>query len=614
MAKVTSFCLLMVGLFFCARGFAAEKKPAALLSHHQAFNDKLTIIVNLMSEAKYDSAYFELSQLKPMVIHSEFKIAQYYVYAFESEIFYYNALFNEGLSSGYHCLTIAEELSNKLYIGSAKNLIGLNLFNLHHYDDAEKILKEAVSEIPPFHHEVNLSYRFHAAANLCELYLALGKANDAIKYANTAMFEAKQIREKRAIAINYWNLAKAESILQHYTKSFAFIDTGVMIAQKSANDDVVLFFKTLEVENYFAQGVEDKCIGEVEKGLAFIVQHKQLTAYAKVDFLKTAIQRLLTYDEVRLATKARIMLDVINSELTEWRNAVQLTILQEAYQNEKKLIESEYLRKQTETQNELNTLRLYGVALFGLLLLLIIGLSVYSYVQKQNAKTSELKRQAEVLEATKEKEKTEERIQSANAERTRIAKELHDDLGSTVSSISLFTQMALNKTDAKDGEMVQLLERVNANASQLAETMADIIWAIYTKNDSFNNLLLRMKDFAFELLKPLNIQVQFAFPEELKALSLNPEQRKNVYYIFKEAINNAVKHSECSSISVACAIKNKVVSLEISDNGKGFDLDTVKRNNGLGNMQSRADELNGTLKIVSNINSGTHITLSFMLS
>jgi two-component system, NarL family, sensor histidine kinase UhpB len=593
---------------------AGEMPSGIILSHNKEFNNKLVIIVNLMSAAKYDSAYFELSRLKPKVIDSEFKIAQYYVYAFESEIFYYNALFNEGLSSGYHCLRIAEELSNKLYIGSAKNLIGLNLFNLHHYSDAEKFLKEAVAEIPLLHKEVNLSYRFHAAANLCELYLALGNATDATLYAKIAMYEAKKLGEQRAISINYWNLAKAASILNEYEESTAFIYQGEKIAQRNNQQDVLLFFMTLRVENYAKQKQEFKCIEEIKRGLLFIEHDPELTAYSKVDFLKTSIKKLLVYNETVLATKARIMLDVINGELTEWRNVVQLTMLQEAHENEKKLIESEYLRKETQSQSELSTLRLYSVLIFGTLLLFISGLVVYSYVQRQNAKTSALKREAEILAATKEMEKTEERIQSANAERTRIAKELHDDLGSTVSSISLFTQMALNKTDANDEEMIRLLERVNTNATQLAETMADIIWAIYSKNDSFNNLLLRMKDFAFELLKPLNIQVQFSFPEQLQELSLNLEQRKNVYYIFKEAVNNAVKHSECSAIAIVFTKHDQLVSLGISDNGKGFDLAGVKRNNGLTNIESRAQELGGTLTITSKIDQGTHIYLAFSLT
>ena len=105
--------------------------------------------------------------------------------------------------------------------------------------------------------------------------------------------------------------------------------------------------------------------------------------------------------------------------------------------------------------------------------------------------------------------------------------------------------------------------------------MSDIVWMIKSGNDSFENVLQRMSQFAFEILEAKNIELDFANTESLPALKLTMEQRKNFYLFFKEAINNAAKYSEAEKVSVCIAQKDHTVEMSISDDGRGFDTSKI---------------------------------------
>jgi signal transduction histidine kinase len=193
-------------------------------------------------------------------------------------------------------------------------------------------------------------------------------------------------------------------------------------------------------------------------------------------------------------------------------------------------------------------------------------------------------------------------------ERNRIAKELHDDLGSLSSSIHIMSGLIEKnlRTDSYESEIAQKIKR---NSAQLSETLSDLVWAVYSKNDSFDNLIERMKNYAYEMLQYKDIQVQFKHDYRLSGLSAGIVLRKNLFLLFKEAINNVAKYSKASLVKIELKILDQELLLSITDNGVGFDNGMNKLGNGMANMRSRAHAVSGALNIVSAYNEGTSIEL-----
>lgn len=197
--------------------------------------------------------------------------------------------------------------------------------------------------------------------------------------------------------------------------------------------------------------------------------------------------------------------------------------------------------------------------------------------------------------------------------RNRIATDLHDDMGSTLSSIRIFSDVAKKQIEETKPETVQLLDRISNNATSLSENMQDIIWTIRSDNDTLEDLVARMREFGLRVCDAKNIKFNTVVSQSFKASKLTLEQRRNLYLIFKEALNNAVKYSQCTQIDLILNLKNRFLKLELNDNGKGFDIEAVKRGNGLNNLEKRAKEINGQIDIKSELGKGTCINLMVIL-
>lgn len=211
--------------------------------------------------------------------------------------------------------------------------------------------------------------------------------------------------------------------------------------------------------------------------------------------------------------------------------------------------------------------------------------------------------------------------------RNRIAADLHDEIGSTLSSISLASSVIQKKLDGSTYEVTSLLNRISNNTDNMMEAMSDIVWAVNTRNDRFDNVINRMRAFAIEILEPKNILVHFTISPHVSNLTLNMQQRKNLYLIFKEAINNAAKYSDCKNVWLDIEYHNGRMFLKIRDDGKGFEITrqsdvafqiqsgNIQNNsfggNGLHNMERRATELKGKLKIESGAELGTQVSFEF---
>ncbi len=191
--------------------------------------------------------------------------------------------------------------------------------------------------------------------------------------------------------------------------------------------------------------------------------------------------------------------------------------------------------------------------------------------------------------------------------RLRIASDLHDEVGSDLSSIVIASQM-MNKNTALSLTEQQKLSDIGTTALHTASKMRDIVWFINPDHDNVDDLLLKMKDFTLGIMKEMDYE--FRVPKASVPIPLTPEIRRNVLLIYKEIINNIVRHAQARRVEIEVRIVDDRFILSVSDDGVGFDEQIVKKGEGLNNLRKRASDIGGVLEIQSYPGKGTNITLT----
>jgi signal transduction histidine kinase len=197
----------------------------------------------------------------------------------------------------------------------------------------------------------------------------------------------------------------------------------------------------------------------------------------------------------------------------------------------------------------------------------------------------------------------------------RIARDLHDDIAASMSGIRILSKVAHQQFADKIPEAGPILEQISKSAQSTVESISDLIWSVKPHPDFLNDMADRLREYAGKVLESQDIDYKINIPRNLPILDLDIEARRNIYLLFKEAINNAVKHSQCSKLTIQLDASKEAISLLVSDNGVGFNPKTKKESGvgiGLNNMNKRAREIGGTLKIESEPGKGTAI--SFFLN
>ncbi len=204
------------------------------------------------------------------------------------------------------------------------------------------------------------------------------------------------------------------------------------------------------------------------------------------------------------------------------------------------------------------------------------------------------------------------KIQQQNAllaVRNNIAKDLHDEIGSTLTSIKILSQVSHNNLHKDQVKASSMLEKITEQSSQMQQGMSDIVWAIAPDNDKLENMVVRMREYLSHTLESRNIETDFAADERTMVKSISMEQRRDFFLIFKEAINNIAKYSNAKQVSVRLSSGGGKIILAISDDGIGFDPQKVTSSNGLKNMRTRAEALHGRIRIHSALGKGSTIEL-----
>lgn len=198
------------------------------------------------------------------------------------------------------------------------------------------------------------------------------------------------------------------------------------------------------------------------------------------------------------------------------------------------------------------------------------------------------------------------RLLAVETLRNRVARDLHDDMGSTLSTINILSSMAKNKMYADTAKTSEYITKISEYSERMMDAMDDIVWSIKPSNDSMQKITARMREFATNVLEAKEIDFEFKAEEELHDIKLNMEARRDFFLVFKEAVNNAAKYSQASKVLIEVTLHNKRLSLIVKDDGVGFDPAEAD-GNGLGNMQKRAENLNGVVTIQTRKGEGTTV-------
>ena len=336
------------------------------------------------------------------------------------------------------------------------------------------------------------------------------------------------------------------------------------------------YFKKREYNNAIDHALQTLDI--VQKNMDKDIELSALGILHKAYSAKGDSRKAYEYFEKATALNDSIFSDKKESIITE---------LQTRYEVQKKENEIALLNKNKElNEAKSNKQKIFRNSLIaGSILLMIIAILVfnrYRSYQKNN-------RQKQLI---------------------RISSDLHDEIGSTLSSISMFSSYAGQQlSENKTSEARNVLDEISSSSQEMIEDMNDIIWAINPNNDNFKSMINRLRNFASLITQSKFIQLHFYSDESLNNLNLPTALRKNIYLVIKEAVNNAVKYSHCKNLFVNLGHQKKILAITIQDDGVGFDISKTHDGNGLKNMQYRAEQIHADFLIESSTGNGTKVCL-----
>jgi len=243
----------------------------------------------------------------------------------------------------------------------------------------------------------------------------------------------------------------------------------------------------------------------------------------------------------------------------------------------------------------------------GLFLELVFFLAGLSY--KNRRQIIDQTKERERLKMENEFEKQLAVVTAQQEERNRISTDMHDELGSGMTAIRLMSEIAKNKM--KENTPLEI-ERISQSADDILNKMNAIIWSMNSKNDSLGNLISYIRAYATEYLEGTSVKCRVNLPDLIPEQELSGDKRRNIFLCVKETLNNMLKHSKATEITIDI-LANGLLQIKIRDNGIGIDLDNIRQfGNGLQNIDRRMKSIGGEFKIGNN--NGTESVLTLPLN
>ena len=429
--------------------------------------------------------------------------------------------------------------------------------------------------------------------------------DSALYFYNKSLIIKKNINDTIGIPYCYSNMAGVYALQKDFQKAKDYFNRALEQRIQWKDTTTIAENYTQIGEVFLAEEKLDQAISWIHKSLPLsqAKAYKNLTQYnykllSDIYKSKKNTDSALYYYEQFAAIK-----DSIHSVKVE-ESIAALTI---EFETEKK--ENEILKQRAqlaEKDVEVRRKNTWIIGGFGTALLL--GLLGYLMYNQQKLKQRQLQKESELKEALARIE-TQNKLQE---QRLRISRDLHDNIGSQLTFIiSSIDTIKYGFSEISD-KLANKLVDISAFTSQTIYELRDTIWAMNKNSITFEDLQARITNF-IEKAKTATETTAFEFKVASgmpTSTSLTSVEGMNCYRIIQEAVNNSLKYAKASLISVSISEENNAIIIAISDNGSGFDINTVEQGNGLSNMKKRARDIAAELTIDSKVNEGTTITLS----
>ncbi|MDP4281304.1 MAG: two-component regulator propeller domain-containing protein [Bacteroidota bacterium] len=207
-----------------------------------------------------------------------------------------------------------------------------------------------------------------------------------------------------------------------------------------------------------------------------------------------------------------------------------------------------------------------------------------------------------------------ERRNAVDRERLRISQDMHDEIGASLTQIAILSEIVKKQKENPD-EMMKSIDQISGISGTVVDDMSEIIWAMNPKNNNLASFVSYLRQHASEYLATAEINGNFKFPEKCPSIPMTSEQNRNIFLVVKEALHNAVKHSDAREVDVSLSYIENCLSVSIKDDGKGFQVETADdKGNGLTTMRKRIENLEGFYSITSVPGEGTKVEFSVFLN
>lgn len=329
-----------------------------------------------------------------------------------------------------------------------------------------------------------------------------------------------------------------------------------------------------------------KDFNEANKYLQLIVQNPDIQKISLEQQLLITEQKINVFKGIGKYKEASELFDEYRTLTDSTTNiTTQEKVLE--FNNKLKKAESEKVILEKEVEINKQKTWLYLLSSIGVALLLL-GFLFYRYQnKKQEAKNQKIK----LLEQENEFVAVKSSLEGQLNERVRISKEIHDDLGSSLTTISLLTEVLKTKID---GVKVPEVAKISATSARMVDSMNEIVWALNVHNDTLDSLVAFIRKYARDFLQDTSIKL--VFEEDVNQdFTLQGNVRRSIYLVVKEAINNVVKHADAQQVNLNIQTDNNKLTIMIEDDGNGINEEKKSAfGNGLRNMKQRIEDIGGT--------------------
>ncbi len=435
--------------------------------------------------------------------------------------------------------------------------------------------------------------------SVAELYVGQGRLNDAEAYFYKSISLVENVDNKKlqldtyqAAARLYNTLARqhsaADSLKANWLKkSLMYLEKSIAIKDSLFNEsnskqiaEIKTKYETEKKDNEIVLLNKEKDVQKLS-----IAQHEaalllsQLESENKV----SEIEILNKTKDIQELQLTKTQQDLVTQLLATKAQSAQLEL-----EKKDKALKDQQLSKEQLWRN---------ILVVGSLLLALVGFLLFHRYTLNN----KIKHQALLIN-----------------QRKHISADLHDDVGSTLSSISIYSEAIKNKLNLNEPENVmELVNKIGDNARETISNLSDIVWSINPINDSGEKVFARMESFASSLLASKDVLLHFKSDDALNNIDYKMVAKQNIFLIFKEAINNTAKYANAKNVHVTIEQQKNQLVLEIRDDGIGFKTELQSQHlkiaeltgNGLKNMTNRTKELNGIIAITSS-SKGTKIVVT----